>query len=161
MSAESEAPGRGHGFFLAADDANIFDPSARSALNDQTLALRHRLRSQPVVHRRCTAARDSVTALKGGAHQMAKLVDAYPSLYLSIQRSILADRHLLRMILVRNQDCDSIGKSLSNAAKHISISRPVYRPKYYRVCVVSNKLRPRSEALLVDCFWLWRRQWHR
>jgi hypothetical protein len=48
--------------------------------------------------------------LRGGAHQMAKLVDAYPSLYFSIQRSILTDRHLLRMTLVRNTTCDSIGK---------------------------------------------------
>jgi hypothetical protein len=65
--------------------------------------------------------------LKGGAHQMAKLVDAYPSLYFSIQRSILADRHLLRMILVGNQDCDSIGRSFFLAADGANIFDPSAR----------------------------------
>ena len=58
---------------------------------------------------------------------MAKLVDAYPSLYFSIQRSILADRHLLRMILVRNQDCDSIGKGFFLAADDTNIFDPSAR----------------------------------
>jgi nitrogen fixation/metabolism regulation signal transduction histidine kinase len=44
------------------------------------------------------------------------VVEAYPSLYFPIQRSFSADRHLLRMTLVRNQDCDSIGKSFFLAA---------------------------------------------
>jgi hypothetical protein len=49
--------------------------------------------------------------LKGNAHQMAKLVDAYPPTGFPIRRSVLVNRHLLRMTLVRNPDCDSTGGS--------------------------------------------------
>lgn len=49
--------------------------------------------------------------LNGGSHQMAKLVDAYPVMGVPIQRSVLVDRHLLRMTLIRNPECDSTGKS--------------------------------------------------
>jgi hypothetical protein len=58
---------------------------------------------------------------------MAKLVDAYPSIYFPIQRSVLADRHLLRMTLVRNPDCDSIGKSFFLAADETNIFDPSAR----------------------------------
>jgi hypothetical protein len=65
--------------------------------------------------------------LKGTAHQMAKLVDAYPSIYFPIQRSVLADRHLLHMTLVRNPDCDSTGKTFFLAAGDTNIFDPSTR----------------------------------
>lgn len=48
---------------------------------------------------------------KGNTLAMAKLVDAYQSTGVAIRRSVLMDRHVLRMTLVRNPDCDSTGKS--------------------------------------------------
>jgi hypothetical protein len=49
--------------------------------------------------------------IKGNAHQMVKLVHTYPSMALPIQRSVLEDRHLLRMKLTRNPECDATGQS--------------------------------------------------
>jgi hypothetical protein len=49
--------------------------------------------------------------LKGKPHQLAKLVDTYPSSGLPIRRAILAERYPLRMRLVRNEDCDTSGQS--------------------------------------------------
>jgi hypothetical protein len=48
---------------------------------------------------------------KGTTLQIAKLVDTYQSTGFAIRRSVLTDRHLLRMTLVRNPDCDSTGES--------------------------------------------------
>jgi hypothetical protein len=49
--------------------------------------------------------------LKGNTHQMAKLVDTYSSISMPIQRAVLADRHLLHMTLIRDQECDATGQS--------------------------------------------------
>jgi hypothetical protein len=49
--------------------------------------------------------------LKGGSHQLAKLIDAYPSAARPIRRAILAERYPLRMRLFRNEDCDTTGQS--------------------------------------------------
>jgi hypothetical protein len=49
--------------------------------------------------------------LKGGSHQLAKLVDTYPPAARPIRRAILAERYPLRMRLVRNEDCDTSGQS--------------------------------------------------
>jgi hypothetical protein len=49
--------------------------------------------------------------LKRGSHQLAKLVDTYPSAATPIRRAILTERSPLRMRLVRNEDCDTSGQS--------------------------------------------------
>lgn len=49
--------------------------------------------------------------LNGTAHQMAKLVDVYPPMDMPIQRSVLIDRHVLRVTLTRNPECDATGQS--------------------------------------------------
>jgi hypothetical protein len=49
--------------------------------------------------------------LKRGSHQLAKLVDTYPSAATPIRRAILTERYPLRMQLVRNEDCDTTGQS--------------------------------------------------
>jgi hypothetical protein len=48
---------------------------------------------------------------KGNAHQLAKLVDTYPSIDRPILRLVLAERHLLQMTLIRNPECDTTGQS--------------------------------------------------
>jgi hypothetical protein len=48
---------------------------------------------------------------KGNAHQLAKLVDTYPSIGRPILRLVLMERHLLQMTLIRNPECDSTGQS--------------------------------------------------
>jgi hypothetical protein len=47
---------------------------------------------------------------KGNTHQLAKLVDTYPSSGRPILRLVLAERHLLQMTLIRNPECDSTGQ---------------------------------------------------
>jgi len=49
--------------------------------------------------------------LNGRSHQLAKLVDTYSSSGIPIRRAILTERHLLRMRLLRNADCDATGQS--------------------------------------------------
>ncbi len=49
--------------------------------------------------------------LNGTAHQMAKLVDVYLPMEMPIQRSVLIDRRVLRMTLVRTPECDATGQS--------------------------------------------------
>ena len=46
-----------------------------------------------------------------GSHQLAKLVDTYPSSGMPIRRVILTERYPLRMRLFRNEDCDATGQS--------------------------------------------------
>jgi hypothetical protein len=48
--------------------------------------------------------------LKGGSHQLAKLVDTYPPAARPVRRAILAERYPLRMQLFRNEDCDTTGQ---------------------------------------------------
>jgi hypothetical protein len=48
---------------------------------------------------------------EGNMHQLAKLVDTYPSSGRPVLRLILAERHLLQMTLIRNPECDSTGQS--------------------------------------------------
>ena len=48
---------------------------------------------------------------KGTTHQLAKLVDTYPSNGRPILRLVLAERRLLQMTLIRNPECDSTGQS--------------------------------------------------
>jgi hypothetical protein len=48
---------------------------------------------------------------KGRSHQLAKLVDTYPSAEQPIRRAILTEHHPLRMQLFRNEDCDATGQS--------------------------------------------------
>jgi hypothetical protein len=47
--------------------------------------------------------------LKGNSIQLVKLVDTYSPDRLPILRSILIERHLLQMTLIRNPQCDSTG----------------------------------------------------
>jgi hypothetical protein len=49
--------------------------------------------------------------LKNQQRQLAKLVDAYASNGTPIQRSILLERHPLRMLLTRTPDCDGSGRA--------------------------------------------------
>jgi hypothetical protein len=58
---------------------------------------------------------------KGNTVQMAKLVDAYPGAGFAIRRSVLEDRRLLRMTLVRDPDCDVTGKDFFLPADDSSI----------------------------------------
>lgn len=48
--------------------------------------------------------------IKGQDAQIAKLVDSYPSSDAPIRRSILIERRSLRMMLLRDEECDSPGK---------------------------------------------------
>ncbi len=50
-------------------------------------------------------------AFKGNAHQLAKLVDTYSSGGSPILRSVLLERRLLQMTLIRNPTCDATGQS--------------------------------------------------
>lgn len=47
----------------------------------------------------------------GNTHQLAKLVDAYPSSGRPILPLVLTQRRLLQMTLIRNPECDTTGKS--------------------------------------------------
>jgi hypothetical protein len=60
-------------------------------------------------------------------HQMAKLVDAHPRHYSPILRSVLVSRHLLRMTLVRDPNCDSTGKDFFLAPGDSNIFDPSTR----------------------------------
>jgi hypothetical protein len=80
-------------------------------------------------------------SLKNDAHQLAKLVDnSYGGT--PILHSVLADRRLLRMQLIRNPDCDATGQSFflrrgvsdvfdtatpENLADHAAESIPCYK----------------------------------
>jgi hypothetical protein len=48
---------------------------------------------------------------KGNTHQLAKLVDTYPSSGRPLLRLVLAERHLFQMTLIRNPECDSTGQN--------------------------------------------------
>jgi hypothetical protein len=48
--------------------------------------------------------------VKGSSHQLAKLVDVYPSIDFPIQRSLLAERHPLQMTLIRDSQCNTTGQ---------------------------------------------------
>jgi len=49
---------------------------------------------------------------KRDAHQLAKLVDIYPSSELPIRRALLIEGHLFRMKLTRDPECDAAGSAL-------------------------------------------------
>jgi len=48
--------------------------------------------------------------IKGKDHVIAKLVDTYPPTETPIRRSLLTERHLFQMTLVRNAECDTTGQ---------------------------------------------------
>jgi hypothetical protein len=48
--------------------------------------------------------------LKGSSHQLAKVVDSYAASGVPIRRSILAERHVLEMRLIRDAECDTTGR---------------------------------------------------
>jgi hypothetical protein len=48
---------------------------------------------------------------KRDAHQLAKLVDVYPSSERPIRRALLIEGHLFRMKLTRDLECDAAGSA--------------------------------------------------
>ena len=67
--------------------------------------------------------------LKAEPPLLAKLVDAYSSSGLPILRSVLGERHPLRMTLTRNPECDTTGRGFFLDGEERSIFDPGTRDR--------------------------------
>jgi hypothetical protein len=77
-----------------------------------------------VTHRGFSGNQDTYLAdigFKQGEHELARLVDFYPQAANPIQRSILTDRHTLKMRLTRTPNCDAPYKDLLVATPSANI----------------------------------------
>ena len=77
-----------------------------------------------VVHRGFSGNEDIYLAdigFKEGEHELARLVDFYPASANPIQRSVLTERHSLKMRLTRTPNCDTPYKNAMVATREANV----------------------------------------